>query len=167
MKTSRRPARLFMLLVCAVALLGAPLLAGADDERLPWGSAEVIDRDYEPRRVVYDVAVGSEREMELVLDRVSMLNNVYGADPFDAHIVLVLHGAEVPFFSRDNFDEYEELMRRARSLTEAGPVEIRMCEASARLRGIEPEDVQGFVKIVPMADAEIIELQHRGYVFMQ
>ncbi|WP_018935639.1 DsrE family protein [Thioalkalivibrio sp. ALJ24] len=153
-------------LLAGALLLGAPLVATADDD-MPWGSAEVNQKDYEPTRVVYDVAVDSESEMAFVLDRVSMLNNVYEADPFDSHIVLVLHGGEVPFFTRDQFDEREELMRRAESLTRAGNIEIRMCEASAALRGIEPEEIHGFVEIVPMADSEIIQLQQEGYSYMQ
>ncbi|WP_042805562.1 DsrE family protein [Thioalkalivibrio sp. ALE19] len=153
-------------LVAGALLLGAPLTVPAQDD-MPWGSAEVNQKEYEPARVVYDVAVDTADEMDFVLDRVSMLNNVYEADPFDSHIVLVLHGREVPFFTRDQFDEHRDLMRRAESLTRAGNIDIRMCEASAALRGIEPEDVHGFVEIVPMADSEIIHLQQEGYSYMQ
>lgn len=167
MNRKNRPLiRLLLILMAAASLLAMPLVASADDN-LPWGSAEKMDRPYEPRKVVYDVYTSSARELEMVLDRVSMLNNVYEADPFEAHIVLVLHGQEVPYFTRDEFEEHQELMRRAKSLTDAGPVEFRMCEASARLRGIELEDIHGFVNVVPMADAEIIELQHEGYLLMQ
>lgn len=167
MNRGNRPlTRLLLILLAAASLLAVPLVAGADDA-MPWGSAEKMDRPYEPRKVVYDVYTSNARELEMVMDRVSMLNNVYEADPFDSHIVMVLHGAEVPLFTRDEFEEHEELMRRARSLTQAGNIEFRMCEASARLRGIEVEDVHGFVNVVPMADAEIIELQHEGYLLMQ
>ncbi|WP_018863789.1 DsrE family protein [Thioalkalivibrio sp. ARh3] len=162
---SRTPA-LLLCLLASLAFLALPLKAAADDQ-MPWGSAEMMDREYEPRKVVYDVYVDTEDELNSVLDRVSMLNNVYESDPFEAHIVLVLHGQEVPFFTRDEFDEREETMRRAKSLTEGGVVEFRMCEASARLRGIDHDDVHGFVNLVPMADAEIIELQHEGYLLMQ
>ncbi|WP_018170060.1 DsrE family protein [Thioalkalivibrio sp. ALMg9] len=167
MKRNNRPlTRLLLILLAAASLLATPLVVGADDN-LPWGSAEKMDRQYDPRKVVYDVYTSSPSELEGVLDRVSMLNNIYEADPFESHIVLVLHGAEVPYFTRDEFGEHEELMRRARSLTQAGNIEFRMCEASARLRGIDVEDVHGFVNVVPMADAEIIELQHEGYLLMQ
>ena len=40
-------------------------------------------------------------------------------------------------------------------------------QLAAALRDVEPEDVHGFVKVVPMADAEIIELQHEGYAYMK
>lgn len=167
MNRNNRPViPLLLMLLATASLLATPLLAGAEDN-MPWGSAEKADRDYEPRKVVYDVYSSSPEELESILDRVSMLNNLYEADPFDAHIVLVLHGDEVAYFTRDGFEEHEELMRRAKSLTDAGPVEFRMCEAAARAHDIEPRDVHGFVKVVPMADAEMIELQHKGYLFMQ
>ena len=134
----------------------------------PWGKAALEAIDYAPQRVVYDVAEGDLERFDRILDRVSFLNNVYGADPFDASIVLVLHGDEIRFFAIENYSEYSELMRRAQSLTLAGPIQFRMCEAAAHALGFTPEDIHGFVHLVPMADAEIIRLQQEeGYVFMR
>jgi intracellular sulfur oxidation DsrE/DsrF family protein len=138
------------------------------EEAGPWGSAEASEVDYAPQKVVYDVAAHDMDAFELVLDRASYLNNLYGADPFEASIVLVLHGGEIPYFARANYDRYAELMTRAQSLSVAGPIEFRMCELAARSHGFEPADIHGFVTIVPMADAEIVRLQQEeGYAFMQ
>ena len=138
------------------------------EESAPWGRASVEPIKYEPQKVVYDVSVANIEMFERVLDRVSYLNNIYGADPFDASLVMVLHGDEIPFFAVSNFKQYRELMQRAQSLTIAGPVEIRMCQVAARGHGLEAEDIQGFVKVVPMADAEIVRLQQEeGYVYMR
>jgi len=80
----------------------------------------------------------------------------------------VLHGDEIPFFAIRNLDRYRALMQRAQSLTLAGPIEFRMCRVAARGHGFEPEDINGFVKMVPMADAEIVRLQQEeGYVYMR
>jgi intracellular sulfur oxidation DsrE/DsrF family protein len=99
---------------------------------------------------------------------VSYLNNIYNANPFEASIVLVLHGDEIPFFAVDNYEDYRELMRRAQSLTVAGTVEFRMCRVAAAGHDLEPDEIHGFVKVVPMADAEIVRLQQEeGYVYMQ
>lgn len=146
----------------------AALPAWGDDARVPWGTAEVEMIDYAPQKVVYDVAEGDLGRFERILDRVSFLNNIYEADPFEASIVLVLHGDEIRFFGIENYAEYGELMRRAQSLTVAGPIEFRMCRVAALERGFEPHEIHGFVRMVPMADAEIIRLQQEeGYVFMQ
>ncbi len=155
-----------LLLAGAVLLCAAP--AAAAEKAAPWGQATLIERAYMPQKVVYDVAVSSTEELEGVIDRVSFLNNIYQANPFDSAIVVVLHGDEIPMFATRNLRKYRELMERARSLTQAGPIEFRMCVVAARSRGFKPADIHGFVKMVPMADAEIVKLQREdGYAYMR
>jgi len=141
------------------------MLCSQADENAPWGRASLQTIDYAPHKVVYDVSVPDVETFSCVLDRVSYLNNLYHADPFNASIVLVLHGDEIPFFAIDKYQSHRELMRRTRSLTVAGTVEFRMCRVAARGHGLEPEQIHGFVTVVPMADAEIVRLQQEeGYV---
>ena len=130
----------------------------ADDK--PWGSASVIDTEYKPQRVVYDVSVDSVKKLNSVLDRASYLSKITGADPFDSSIVLVLHGSEINFFAIKDFEKYKELMQRAQSLVEGEVLKIRMCRIAAQGHGYEAEDIQGFVEMIPMGDAEIIRLQN-------
>ena len=106
-------------------------------------------------------------QLENVLDRASFLSALNDADPFDSKIVIVLHGDEINFFAIRNVEKYRELMVRAQSLTVGGIIDIRMCRVSAHRRGFEPQDIHGFVTMVPMADAEIIELQKQGFAYMQ
>lgn len=134
----------------------------------PWGGAETAERTYTPQKVVYDVAAPNEAAFTNVLDRASYLSKMYQADPFESSIVLVLHGDEIEFFARKHFDRYEALVRRAQSLTVGTTIEFRMCQIAARGHGYEPEDIHGFVQMVPMADAEIVRLQNEeGYAFMR
>jgi len=161
-------ARISSSIFASLILLLFLSFAAHGGEAAPWGTATVDPVDYAPQKVVYDVAEGDPERFERILDRVSFLNNVYEADPFEASIVLVLHGDEIRFFGIENYDEYGEMMRRAQSLTVAGPVEFRMCRVAAQGRGFEPDEIHGFVSMVPMADAEIIRLQQEeGYVFMR
>jgi len=152
-----------------VLLLMLPLMAAQSGEKgAPWGRASPEEIDYAPQKVLYDVSVSGIDMFSMVLDRVSYLNNLYNANPFEASIVVVLHGDEIPFFAIDNYAEYQELMERARSLTVAGPVEFRVCRIAARAHGLEPDGLHGFVQVVPMADAEIVRLQQEeGYAYMQ
>ncbi len=135
---------------------------------VPWGRASLDPVDYKPQKVLYDVAVTNIDAFTHVLDRVSYLNTLYNANPFDASIVLVLHGDEIPFFAVKNNDKYQQLMKRAKSLTDSGPIEFRMCGIAAKGHGFEAGDIHGFVILVPMADAEIVRLQQEeGYVYMR
>ena len=158
--------------ICKLPLLLVMLLSqhvvALAEQTAPWGRASPEEIDYAPHKVLYDVAVSDVDTFSRVLDRVSYLNNLYQADPFEASIVLVLHGDEIPFFAVDRYAEYRDLMERARSLTVAGPIEFRVCRVAARGHGLDPHDLHGFVKVVPMADAEIVRLQQEeGYAYMQ
>lgn len=152
------------LLLLAGLLL--PLGGVAAEGKAPWGRGEAKDIEYANQKVVFDVTVDSVDKMNAVLDRASFINNLTGGNPFDNSIVLVLHGNEVPFFAIENYDEYEELMTRAQSLTVGDVIEFRMCEQAAAGHGFEPEDIHGFVTLVPMAEAEIIRYQKKGYAYL-
>ena len=157
---------MYKLSVCVAALLW--MITAQAEQDAPWGRASLQAIDYAPQKVVYDVAAANVESFSQVLDRVSYLHNIYHADPFDESIVLVLHGDEIPFFAVDNFDRYHELMRRAQSLTVGGMVQFRMCRVAAAGYDLEPEDIHGFVKVVPMADAEIVRLQQEeDYAYMR
>jgi intracellular sulfur oxidation DsrE/DsrF family protein len=112
--------------------------------------AEATAREYSGQKVVYDVAVESVERLSNVLDRASYLSVLNGADPFENSIVLVLHGNEIPFFAIKNFEKYKELMVRAQSLTVGGTIAIKMCRLAARNRGLQPQDIHGFVELVPI-----------------
>jgi len=143
-------------------------LALAADKNLPWGSASDVDQAYNKQKVVYDTTTSSVAGLLSVLDRAGFISKLNGADPFETKIVIMVHGGAIPFFASKNFQKNKELMERAHSLTLGEIVEFRMCKASARLQGFAPEDIQGFVKMVPMADAEIVRLQQEeGFAYMR
>lgn len=134
----------------------------------PWGSATVTATEYKPQKVVYDVHVKTVAAVQSVLDRASYLSTITGTDPFDQSIVLVLHGTELSFFAIKNYQKYQALMHRAQSLVESEAITIKMCKIAARSQGFAPEDIHGFIDIVPMGDAEIIRLQfEEDHAYMQ
>ncbi|MBE0549399.1 MAG: DsrE family protein [Rubrivivax sp.] len=133
----------------------------------PWGGARETAVRYAPARVLYDIDRGGAAALGNILDRISLLDKLYAADPFEASIVVVIHGDAIPLFGTRDFAQYRDLMVRAQSLTHAGTIEFRMCRAAAGVRGYRPADIHGFVQMVPMADAEIVRLQKQGYAYMR
>lgn len=125
-----------LMLVCTAATA---------QDAAPWGSAKLIEQQYSKQKVVYDTAVDSVAALTSVLDRASYLSGLNDADPFDSKIVIVLHGAEIPFFAIRNYAKYKDLMVRAQSLSVGGIIEFRMCKVAAKGRGFEPRDIHGFV----------------------
>ena len=152
-----------ILLIVALAF-SLPALA---DKHAPWGGAKVMDIQYSKQKVVYDTAVKTVEALTSVMDRASYLSVINGADPFDNKIVIVLHGDEIDFFAIKNFAKYKDLMTRAQSLTVGGIIEFRMCKIAAEGHGYQPQDIHGFVHMVPMGDAEIVRLQHEGFSYMR
>ncbi|TCK17719.1 hypothetical protein DFR30_0961 [Thiogranum longum] len=146
--------------------LSASLVMAA--QQFPWGHAKVTPTEYEPMKVVYDVTTGDVDELLHVLDRVSYLSNTTGADPFEQSIVIVLHGLSPRFFAINNYEKYKDLQTRAQSLTVGDVIQIKMCKLAAEGQGLKPKDIQGFVELVPMGDAEIVRLQFsEGHAYMQ
>ncbi|MBI1283293.1 MAG: hypothetical protein GC183_03000 [Thiobacillus sp.] len=138
------------------------------DSRAPWGSASDIEQVYRGQKVVFDTTSGTVAGLTSVLDRASFLSILNGADPVENRIVVVLHGGAIPFFAIRNHAKHKDLMRRAYSLSVGDVVEYRMCRAAARMHGFEPKDIHGFVKMVPMAEAEIVRLQQEeGFAYMR
>lgn len=153
---------LFLLCVSTYATT-----AFAHEDLAPWGHAKVMKIHYHPQKVVYDVVSGKKAVLSDLLDRLALLDSIYGSDPFAEHIVVVLHGHSIPFFALKNYQRYKSLMRRAEGLTQTGTIQFRMCQASAEHHyGLKPNDIEGFVTMVPMADAEIVRLEHEGYAYM-
>ncbi len=150
-----------------IFLLFTPVLVHAADNAL-WGGATVKKITYKPQKVVYDVNVQTLHAMNGVLDRASFLSKITGADPFDSSIILVLHGPEIELFARKNYQKYKKLVHRAQSLVQGEVLKIRMCKLAAEGLGFEPKDIHGFIKMVPMGDAEIIRLQNEeNHAYMQ
>ena len=133
----------------------------------PWGPAPVAERHYEKLKVVFDVTSSSPAYLASVLDRASYLSKLNGANPFEGSIVLVIHGDAIPLFAARNYPKYKALMDRAQSLSVGDVVEFRMCRLAAKSAGFAPADIHGFVTMVPMGDAEIIQLQQQGYAYIR
>jgi intracellular sulfur oxidation DsrE/DsrF family protein len=154
-------------IIFALGLLLTYNFALASSEGKPWGEASVMEIDYKPSKVLYDLSSGDKQALVGLLDRIGYLYKLYGSDVFDSSIVVVIHGDAIPFFAIDQFKQHKDIMQRAQSLTVGTPIEFRMCLANARLLNYEPGDIHGFVTMVPMADAEIVRLQQEGYAYMR
>jgi len=133
-----------------------------------WGHAESVDIKYKPHKLIYDLTTADPKKLDNILDRVSYLFKLYDSDMFESSIVIVIHGDAIPFFAIDQFTKYQDKVFRANSLTIGTTIEFRMCKAAAKVMHYQPEDIHGFVKMIPMADAEIVRLQQEeGYAYMQ
>ena len=122
---------------------------------------------YAPAKVVYDVASANPDDLRHILDRASLLQNLYGSDPFAASIVIVIHEGAIPLVTKADRNKRKGLVKRAHSLSLGEVIQFRLCRTSAKMQGFSQKDFDDFIKLVPMADAEIIQLQHDGYAYLR
>jgi intracellular sulfur oxidation DsrE/DsrF family protein len=124
------------------------------------------EQTYNPSKVVYDVSTPVAEELGHLLDRASLLQNVYDNNSFEASIVVVVHEGAIPLFAKTS-DKHQALRQRANSLSLGEIIQFRVCAASAKMQGYKSTDFPSFVKVVPMADAEIVMLQQQGYAYLR
>jgi len=122
---------------------------------------------YRPAKVVYDISYADPKVFEHMLDRASLLQNIYQNDSFEASIVFVVHEGAIPLFGKGDRNKHPELMKRARSLSMGEIIQFRICKASASMQGFKKSDLQEFAFLVPMADAEMVRLQQEGYAYLR
>ena len=129
------------------------------------GNGTVSASGYEPARVVYDVSSSDSEALHAILDRTALLQEIYGNDPFESSIVVVIHEGAIPSFSTGEASE-PDLLERVSSFAMGEVIQFRLCRASARQQGLNDGDFPDFIQLVPMADAEIIQLQNEGYAYL-
>ncbi len=81
-----------------------------------------------------------------------------------ARMVMVLHGPDVAFFSVDNYNHYKSLVDLAESLDAFGFIDLKVCAASVRNRGLQIDKFPPFIEFVPYGPAEVTRLKSAGYV---
>lgn len=122
---------------------------------------------YQPDKVVYDVSSNHVDELNHILDRANLLQRVYDNDPFESSIIIVLHEGAIPLFAKSSKQYKPGLVQRAQSLALGEIIQFRVCTASAKMQGFNQKDFENFITMIPMADAEIIQLQRLGFAYLR
>lgn len=105
----------------------------------------------------------TEQELVRLLDRVEKIHQQQDQIKTDQPVVLVLHGAEIRFFLRENYREHKELVDRTSRLKVFEMLEIRACNHWMSEEGVEKRDLPPFIKTVPVGSQEVLRLQQEGY----
>jgi intracellular sulfur oxidation DsrE/DsrF family protein len=73
-------------------------------------------------------------------------------------LVLVIHGSEVGIFFKENYSQYKPIVDLAAKLAAFQVIDIRVCEASAQIMGLDIKTRFPFVGTVPYGPVEITRL---------
>ena len=78
-------------------------------------------------------------------------------------VPFVLHGEEIRYFTRQQFQAHRALVDLAAELDASMVVEVKVCRTTMQMLGIEDNDLPGFVELVPFGPDEVERLGSEGY----
>lgn len=120
-------------------------------------------REQQDGKIVFDVTLHTADEIRTLLKRAEELSRSVPRGDDVASIALVLHGDEIRYFTKENREQYRDIVDLARKLDQEGIIDIKMCRTMMKYLGIGAEDMPDFIEFVPFGPDEVQRLQREGY----
>jgi intracellular sulfur oxidation DsrE/DsrF family protein len=149
---------------------GAELSAVAQTNEVLYGTAKFeaypdIDT-LKQLKVVWDYNFVDPKAVGVVFNNLNALlraTSEFGPKEIDPiHVVIVSHGPELVVFAKKNYEKYKDIVDRAASFAKQG-VKFEICRNAATAQGFVPEDLYGFVTVVPAGPYALAYWQSKGY----
>lgn len=148
-------------LCIAAALAIAPLHAAfATDAPAPYGIAKVDMHKMPATNTVFDVNYEDPQKLNTLYNFVKNTKKVTRGK-----VVVVTHGPELRAFARENYEKYQGIVDKMAELSKDG-VEFKMCLNAMKAAGYAPEDMHGFITVVPAGFPEVAYWQGKGYKYI-
>ena len=106
---------------------------------------------------VFDITVENVEQLDAILDRADRLRGQFSPDQH-GRIALVLHGQELQLFRKSNYEEFMQIVDKARLLDEQKLIDIKACQTVMQNLRIERSELPDFIEQVPLAPVEIERL---------
>lgn len=159
----------------AVALLAAGIAFAqtasyAQDAAAPYGTSHFESyadiESIKQIKSVWDFNFVDPKAVGVVFNNMSALIRAtadFGPHELDPlKIVVVSHGPEIVVFAKKNYAKYKDIVDRAASMSKQG-VRFEICRNAAGAQGFAPEDLHGFVTVVPAGPYALAYWQAKGY----
>ncbi|MEA3154272.1 MAG: uncharacterized protein QOK44_1861 [Betaproteobacteria bacterium] len=161
------PLKVLPVIVLAVASVNPAFSQSTD---APFGSAKFVpyaDIDsVKQLKVVWDFNFIDPKAIGMVFNNLNALLRAttdFGPSEIDPiKVVIVSHGPEVVVFAKQNYAKYKDIVDRAASFASQG-VKFEICRNAAGAQGLAPEDLHGFVTVVPAGPHALAYWQSKGY----
>jgi intracellular sulfur oxidation DsrE/DsrF family protein len=148
-------------LVASIGVLALSGVAFAQNANFDmYGTAKVDMHKYAEIDTVYDANYDDPKKLKVLY---AFINNTRKVVP--GKIVVVTHGPELRAFAKENYEKYQDIVDSMAELAAHG-VEFKMCNNAMRAAGFTPEDMHGFITVVPAGFAEIVHYQSLGYKYI-
>lgn len=148
----------------------APSFAEAQSAEAPYGTAKFTsysDIDsVKQLKAVWDFNFVDPKAVGMVFNNVNALMRAtsdFGPQEVDPlKVVIVSHGPEIVVWAKKNYAKYKDIVDRAASMSKQG-VQFEICRNAAAAQGFKPEDLHGFVSVVPAGPYALAYWQAKGY----
>ena len=120
--------------------------------------------EIENKSYLFDVTDHSIEELEALLVRAEEVSQTHPADFEDLEIVMIIHGPDIDLFTSQNYEENKQLIDLASRLDAYDVIDMKVCEKTMSLRGVDREDIPSFIESVPYAPTEIKQRLQDGYI---
>jgi intracellular sulfur oxidation DsrE/DsrF family protein len=158
-----------------IVVIGFSSMAFAEDSNItaPYGTAKsssYADIDQlKQLKVVWDFNFQDPKSVGMVFNNVAALLKAtaeYGPHEIDPiKVVIVSHGPEVVLWAKKNYSKYKDIVDRAASFAQQG-VRFEVCKNDAAALGFKPEDLDGFVTVIPAGPYALTYWQNKGYAYI-
>ncbi len=165
-------ARVIIAVLFAIGT-AVPGLARAQGAQAPYGSSKFesyadIDQ-LKQLKVVWDFNFQDPKTVGVVLNNLNALLKAttdFGPKEIDPlKVVIVSHGPEVVVWAKKNYAKYKNIVDRAASFAQQG-VRFEICRNDAAALGFKPEDLHGFVTVIPAGPYALTYWQNKGYAYI-
>jgi len=120
--------------------------------------------EIENKSYLFDITDHTIEELEALLVRAEEVSQTHPADFEDLEIVMIIHGPDIDLFTSQNYAENKQLIDLAARLDAYDVIDMKVCEKTMSLRGVDREDIPSFIESVPYAPTEIKQRLQDGYI---
>lgn len=112
---------------------------------------------------MFDVSDHSQEELIALLKRADEVASVSSPETDRLDIALILHGPDIAWFARNNYQDNKELVDLAARLDALKVIDLKVCQKAMQQFGYVDDDIPAFIDRVPYAPDEMRRLENSGY----
>jgi len=129
-------------------------------------------------KVVYDLTTQNQKAFERKILKAIVANKAYYESKLkELDVTVVIHGGAYRYFTvapakteyktdKTLLENYTELKKRIKSMSDTYDVEFLMCEVGMLQHGLKAKDIVSYVKIIPNSTIGLIDRQNEGYAYI-
>lgn len=151
-------------IVLALAFSSLSLSVLAEDEFAPYGTAAATKTQYTPQKIAFSVMSTADETKDILQQLQGVLKQYYIGAPKGSQIAVVVIGATVGAFAKENYATFQPQIDALAEMTKgAAPVKFTFCGNSIKNAGYKYEDMHGFADVAPAGYIELAHLAQNGF----